>query len=98
MAEIKLFIANAIMNFKEAEYVCEQLKKGVEKGKKYQDFAILYRNNSLSRIMEEILIRQGIPYRLFGGTRFYDRKEIRDILGYLKAINNPNDVCLSEES
>ena len=87
----KIIYCQCYNDFKEAEYVCEQIKKGVEKGKKYQDFAILYRNNSLSRIMEEILIRQGIPYRLFGGTRFYDRKEIRDILGYLKAINNPND-------
>lgn len=87
----KIIHCQCYNDFKEAEYVCQQVKKGVEEGKKYQDFAVLYRNNSLSRIMEETLVKQDIPYRLFGGTRFYDRKEIRDILSYVKTINNPED-------
>ena len=60
-------------------------------GRKYSDFAILYRNNALSRAIEEQLVKESIPYRLFGGTRFYDRREIRDIMSYLKVLNNPND-------
>ncbi len=75
----------------EAEYICSEIDRGVSEGKEYKDFAILYRNNALSRVIEERLIKNGIPYRLFGGTRFYDRKEIRDIMSYLKAVYNPND-------
>lgn len=75
----------------EAEYICSEIDKGVLAGKEYKDFAILYRNNALSRVIEERLIKAGIPYRLFGGTRFYDRREIRDIMSYLKAVYNPDD-------
>lgn len=59
--------------------------------KRYDDFAILYRTNAQSRIFEESLRRRGIPYKIVGGTRFYDRKEIKDILCYLKIILNPAD-------
>ncbi len=75
----------------EAEYICSEIDRGVSEGREYKDFAILYRNNALSRVIEERLIKNGIPYRLFGGTRFYDRKEIRDIMSYLKTVYNPND-------
>ena len=61
------------------------------KKKKYEDFAILYRTNAQSRIFEESLRRNDIPYKIFGGTRFYDRKEIKDMLSYLKVLVNPND-------
>ncbi|MCL1925212.1 MAG: UvrD-helicase domain-containing protein [Defluviitaleaceae bacterium] len=57
----------------------------------YKNTAILYRQNSLSRIMEESLVRQNIPYKIFGGARFYDRKEIKDILAYLKVLYNNQD-------
>lgn len=75
----------------EAMFICSEINKGITNGKKYSDYAILYRNNALSRVIEEQLIKEDIPYRLFGGTRFYDRKEIKDIMSYLKVINNPND-------
>lgn len=75
----------------EAYYICREINKGASKGMKYKDFAILYRNNALSRVLEEGLIAAQIPYRLFGGTRFYDRKEIRDVVSYLKLIYNPSD-------
>ncbi len=75
----------------EAAFITSKIQAGVEKGGKYSDYAILYRNNALSRVLEEALVKQSVPYRLFGGTRFYDRKEIRDIMGYLKVLNNPND-------
>lgn len=75
----------------EANYVANVISKGVLEGKEYKDFAILYRNNSLSRTLEEAFVKNAIPYRLFGGIRFYDRMEIRDILGYLKVLVNPND-------
>jgi DNA helicase-2/ATP-dependent DNA helicase PcrA len=75
----------------EAKFISEHIASGVEKGAKYSDFAILYRNNALSRVIEEQLVRDAVPYRLFGGVRFYDRKEIKDIMSYLKALYNPND-------
>ncbi len=78
-------------DYDEARYICEEIQKGKKNGGNYSDFAILYRNNALSRVLEEQLVRNAIPYRLFGGTRFYDRKEIKDILAYLKIIYNPSD-------
>ena len=59
--------------------------------KEYNDFAVLYRTNAQSRIMEETLIKTNIPYRMVGGHKFYDRKEIKDILAYLTLIANPSD-------
>lgn len=58
----------------------------------YKDFVVLYRTNAQSRVLEEVFIRYGIPYKLVGGTKFYERKEVRDILAYLKVIQNPNDT------
>src|SRR5699024_3177172 len=55
------------------------------------DMAIFYRTNAQSRSIEERLIASGIPYRVVGGTRFYDRKEIKDALGYLRVLDNPDD-------
>ena len=60
-------------------------------GYRYSDFALLYRTNAQSRVFEEILIQKGLPYQVVGGIRFYDRKEIRDLLSYLKLVYNPND-------
>lgn len=60
-------------------------------GWKYSDFAFLYRTNAQSRVFEEVLIQKGLPYQVVGGLRFYDRKEIRDLLSYLKLVYNPND-------
>lgn len=62
-----------------------------EEGRKNDDFAILYRTNAQSRIFEETLRRRGISYKIIGGTRFYDRKEIKDLLSYLKVLVNPQD-------
>ncbi|MBQ8016028.1 MAG: ATP-binding domain-containing protein, partial [Clostridia bacterium] len=63
----------------------------IRNGKKYSDFAVLYRMNSQSNLVEQAFVRMGIPYRLIGGHKFYDRKEIKDALAYLSVIVNPND-------
>ena len=76
----------------EAKGVADIIKSAVDNGAKYSDFALLYRNNALSRSFETAFTRAGIPYRVLGGLRFYDRKEIRDILAYLSLIDNPLDV------
>ncbi len=79
----------------EADYVCSQILHGVRDGRRYDDFAILYRTNAQSRVLETALIGYGIPYRVYGGTRFYERKEIKDILAYLRLLSNPaDDVAL----
>ncbi len=75
----------------EARYIANTIEKCHNDGQDYSNFAILYRNNALSRVIEEQLVKASIPYRLLGGTRFYDRKEIKDIMSYLKVLNNPND-------
>ena len=55
-------------------------------------FSVLYRTNAQSRVIEEIFLRQGIPYKIIGGIKFYDRKEIKDVIVYLKLLNNPHDT------
>ena len=86
-----LHFYRARSDIEESAFIAEKIAEGVSHGGRYSDYAILYRNNSLSRVLEEGLIRAGIPYRLFGGVRFYGRREIMDILSYLKAICNPGD-------
>lgn len=76
----------------EAKGVADIIKSGIENGAKYSNYALLYRNNALSRSFEAAFVRAEIPYRVLGGLRFYDRKEIRDIMAYLSLIDNPYDV------
>jgi DNA helicase II / ATP-dependent DNA helicase PcrA len=76
----------------EARYVVEQIEELQRKHRyQYSDFAVMYRTNAQSRALEEVCIREGIPYKLVGGVGFYKRREVRDILAYLRVINNPND-------
>lgn len=78
--------------YEEAEYVAEDIERMVlEEGNAYNDFAILYRTNAQSRIFEEKLIFKNIPYKIVGGVNFYQRKEIKDLLAYLKTIDNGLD-------
>ncbi|MGP1434429.1 MAG: ATP-dependent helicase [Catonella sp.] len=77
---------------REAEGVTNIIRRTVEAGKAdYSDIAVLYRTNAQSRAVEEKLVYDNIPYKLYGGTNFYSRREIKDILAYLKVINNPKD-------
>ena len=75
----------------EAAFVTRTIMDGVADGRKYSDFAILYRTNAQSNALEQALSRSGVPHRIIGGHRFYDREEIRDMVAYLQVINNPHD-------
>ena len=75
----------------EARNVAEEILESVKSGNKFSDNVILYRMNAQSRSFENVFVRSGIPYRVIGGLKFYDRKEIKDILAYLNVINNPYD-------
>ncbi|QAS52124.1 DNA helicase PcrA [Halobacillus litoralis] len=76
----------------EALFVTDKIEDMVRQGKfRYQDASILYRTNAQSRTIEETFVKAGIPYQMVGGTKFYDRKEIKDLLAYLRLISNPND-------
>ena len=88
----KIKVYRAYADSYEGDFVGMQISKIKEaENKNYNDFAILYRTNAQSRIFEESFRRKGIPYKIVGGTRFYDRKEIKDMLAYLKVIINPQD-------
>ena len=76
----------------EAKGIADEIAQGVQNGAHYSDYALLYRSNALSRGYEQAFVRAGIPYKIVGGLRFYDRKEIRDIMAYLALIDNPYDV------
>lgn len=83
---------NCYNDIEEAEYVCQMIKSYVsDYGYRYSDFAILMRVNALSRVIEEKLITYGVPYKVYGGYKFFERKEIKDCLAYLRVIANPND-------
>lgn len=92
--KIKLY--RAYSDLDEGAFVASEIKRlREENNKNYRDFAILYRTNAQSRVFEDNFIKRDIPYRIFGGLKFYDRKEIKDILSYLKFISNPvDDVSL----
>lgn len=75
----------------EAHTILEMIMQGVEQGHRYRDYAILYRTNAQSRVLEEELRKAFIPYQVVGGFKFYDRKEIKDLLCYLRAMVNPDD-------
>jgi len=88
--KIRLFSAGN--EHEEGLYIAQEIRRLCEeKNYKYSDFAVLYRMNAQSRVIEDMLLREGIPYRVFGGLRFYDRKEIKDIVAYLRVIQNPMD-------
>jgi len=76
----------------EARYVVEKVKELVREGASYSDFLVLYRTNAQSRVFEEAFIAEGIPYRVIGGVGFYERTEIKDVIAYLRYIDNPSDA------
>ena len=76
----------------EARFVVETILRNVKEGKKFSNHAVLYRMNAQSQTLENIMARSGIAYRVIGGQRFFERKEIKDILAYLYVINNPSDT------
>ena len=76
----------------EARFVVGEIDRLADAGTDWGDIAVFYRTNAQSRALEELLVRQGIPYRVVGGTRFYERREIKDALAYLQVISNPDDT------
>ncbi len=77
----------------EAMFVAEEIERLVgEEGMRYRDVAVFYRTNAQSRVLEDVLMRSGVPYRVFGGVKFYQRKEVKDVLAYLRLLVNPQDV------
>jgi len=88
----KIVVVNTDSQMGEADFVASTIKRFVEKGKyKYSDCAVLYRMNALSRSVESSMRQKEIPFRVYGGLRFYDRKEIKDLLSYLRLINDCSD-------
>ncbi len=89
----KIYVKETEYDSDEAEFVATDIKRRIYSyQKRYNDFAVLYRTNSQSRKVEEALRRENIPYKVYGGMSFYNRKEIKDVLAYLFYINNPNDT------
>ncbi|MFB5191718.1 DNA helicase PcrA [Alicyclobacillus fastidiosus] len=87
----KAYLHHASDERAEAIFVASQIEAHVKQGRKYPDFSVLYRTNAQSRVIEEIFLQKGIPYRIYGGLKFYDRKEIKDVLAYLRLVLNPDD-------
>lgn len=88
----KVFIKQFDNQNEEAKFIVNKMMELVIREKrKYSDFAVLYRTNAQSNSIENVLMKSGIPYRVVGGRRFYERKEIKDILAYLCVVNNPSD-------
>ena len=75
----------------EAVYICDRILNGRRMGSRYDSFAVLYRTHAQSRILEMILQSYSIPYRVYGGTSFFNRSEVKDVLSYLRLLSNPND-------
>lgn len=87
----KISIAQLDDEREESKFIIEKMKRLIQKGYKLKDFAILYRTHAQSRPIEEEFLTQGFPYKIIGALKFYERKEIKDILAYLRILANPND-------
>ena len=88
--KVNVYRANSERN--EAKFVADTILSGIKEGRKYSDYAVLYRMNAQSNAVEQAFVQSGISYKIIGGQKFFDRKEIKDILSYLAVINNPNDI------
>jgi DNA helicase II / ATP-dependent DNA helicase PcrA len=81
----------------EAETIVRRIRNAVDiRARGYKDFAVLYRTNAQSRALEEVMVHYGLPYRIVGGVRFYDRKEVKDVMAYLRLIYQPEDIVSFE--
>lgn len=87
----KVFVYTGTNEYDEARYIAKAIKNYFDENGNFSDCAVLYRTNAQSRVIEEMLMRESIPYKVLSGLRFYDRKEIKDIIAYLRVISNPND-------
>ena len=87
----KVFVYTGTNEYDEARYIARQIKKHFDEQGSFSDCAILYRTHAQSRVIEEMLMRESVPYKVLSGLRFYDRKEIKDIIAYLRVVYNPND-------
>ena len=87
----KIHLKKVFDHNEEARYIADKIEKMVSEGKQFRDFALLYRNNAQSSTIERTFAKSGIPYRIIGGVRFADRREIKDIVAYLQLIQNHND-------
>jgi len=88
----KIVLCENETEHEEALYTAREIQRLTnEENRKYMDFAVLYRINAQSRVLEEMFMREGLPYKIIGGQKFYDRKEIKDIISYLRLIQNPAD-------
>ena len=87
----RIHLYGALDERDEAHWICMQMNALKRQDFTYGDMAVLYRTNAQSRVIEEALVRSGIPYTVYGGMRFYDRKEVRDLVAYLRVLNNPDD-------
>jgi DNA helicase-2/ATP-dependent DNA helicase PcrA len=88
----KIVVCENENEHEEALYTAREVQRLIgEEDRKYKDFAVLYRINAQSRVLEEMFMREGLPYKIIGGQKFYDRKEIKDIIAYLRLIQNPAD-------
>lgn len=88
----KVTVYKAANEAGESKFVADTILSGIKEGNKFNDYAVLYRMNAQSNSIEKAFIASGIPYKIFGGQKFYDRKEIKDMLSYLAVINNPSDM------
>ncbi|WP_455205345.1 DNA helicase II [Kaarinaea lacus] len=86
-----LHLYTAINEQDEARFIVEQIQQWVDQGGRYSETAVLYRSNAQSRVIEEALLQMGIPYRVYGGLRFFERQEIKDALAYVRLVANPFD-------
>ena len=88
----KIIWYKAVDETDESRFVAEKIEKEVQNGASYEDFAVLYRMNAQSNNIERMFVKEKIPYHIYGGTRFYDRKEIKDVLAYMTILYNPFDM------
>ncbi len=88
----KITVYKASDDISESKFAAETISDGIKNGKKYSDYAVLYRMNAQSNSFERTFTFSGIPYKVIGGLKFYDRKEIKDVIAYLSVINNNHDM------
>lgn len=88
--KVNIYRANSERN--EARFVADTILSGIKEGRKYNEYAVLYRMNAQSNAVEQAFVQSGISYKIIGGRKFFDRKEIKDILSYLAVVNNHNDI------